>query len=311
MIRRLTFDLTGLPPTHDEVAAFVADDRPDAYARLADRLLASPAYGERWGRHWLDLARYADSNGMDENVAYANAWRYRDYVVTAFNADLPYDRFLSEQVAGDLLTAERDPARRAALTGTGFLVLGPKMLAEDDPVKMEMDIIDEQVDTVGRVFLGLTLGCARCHDHKFDPIPTRDYYGLAGIFKSTRSMANHKVVAMWNERAVGSPEQRAALEAYKKRKIAADEAVKTAVVEAPPGPQKGGPQPCSRLPAGRAGDGRLGPTGEGRRPGARPSAEAPRGSFGLFVAITSTLKRPKTRPEPSTYDFGNGHEQRE
>jgi mono/diheme cytochrome c family protein len=232
LIRRLTFDLTGLPPTPEEVAAFLADDRPDAYARLADRLLASPAYGERWGRHWLDLARYADSNGMDENVAYANAWRYRDYVVTSFNADTPYDRFLREQIAGDLIPAAGEPARCAALTATGFLVIGPKMLAEDDPVKMEMDIIDEQVDTVGRVFLGLTIGCARCHDHKFDPIPTRDYYGLAGIFKSTRSMANHKVVAMWNERIVGSPEQRAALEAYRKRKAAADEAVKATGAEA-------------------------------------------------------------------------------
>ncbi len=232
LIRRLTFDLTGLPPTPAEVAAFLADDRPDAYTRLVDRLLASPAYGERWGRHWLDLARYADSNGMDENVAYANAWRYRDYVVAAFNADTPYDRFLKEQIAGDLIPAPDEHARHVAVTGTGFLVLGPKMLAEDVPVKREMDIIDEQVDTVGKVFLGLTLGCARCHDHKFDPIPTADYYGLAGIFKSTKSMANHKVVAMWHERSLADARKRAALAEYTKAKAAADEAVKAATAAA-------------------------------------------------------------------------------
>ena len=163
------------------------DHRPGAFAKVVDRLLASPRYGERWGRHWLDLARYADSNGMDENVAYANAFRYRDYVIRSFNADKPYDQFVKEQIAGDLLPPGADrTADRDRLIATGFLVIGPKMLAEDDPVKMEMDIIDEQVDTVGRVFMGLTLGCARCHDHKFDPIPTADYYALAGIFKSTK-----------------------------------------------------------------------------------------------------------------------------
>ena len=132
------------------VDAFLADTTPDAFAKVVDRLLASPRYGERWGRHWLDLARYADSNGMDENVAYANAFRYRDYVIRAFNQDKPYDQFLKEQIAGDLLPRFGDEAaNRDHLVATGFLVLGPKMLAEDDPVKMEMDIIDEQVDTVG------------------------------------------------------------------------------------------------------------------------------------------------------------------
>ncbi len=205
LIRRATFDLTGLPPSPEEVEAFLADTSPDAFAKVVDRLLASPRYGERWGRHWLDLARYADSNGMDENVAYANAFRYRDYVIRAFNIDKPYDQFLKEQIAGDLLPrADDETVNQERLVATGFLVLGPKMLAEDDPMKMEMDIIDEQVDTVGRVFMGLTLGCARCHDHKFDPIPTTDYYGLAGIFKSTRTMQNHKVVAMWHERPLAA-----------------------------------------------------------------------------------------------------------
>ena len=217
LIRRATFDLTGLPPTPAEIEAFLADPSPDAFAKVVDRLLASPHYGERWGRHWLDLARYADSNGMDENVAYANAFRYRDYVIRAFNADKPYDQFVMEQLAGDQIPPAADEmVNRIRVTATGFLVIGPKMLAEDDPMKMEMDIIDEQVDTVGRVFMGLTIGCARCHDHKFDPIPTADYYSLAGIFKSTKSMQNHKVVAMWNERALATEEGRAKLEAYKK-----------------------------------------------------------------------------------------------
>ncbi len=207
LIRRATFDLTGLPPDPDDVDAFLADHSPDAFAKLVERLLASPRYGERWGRHWLDLARYADSNGMDENLAHANAYRYRDYVVAAFNADKPYDRFLREQIAGDLMPVEGDgAATNERIVATGFLSIGPKMLAEDDPVKMEMDIVDEQVDTVGRVFLGLTLGCARCHAHKYDPISMEDYYALAGVFKSTRTMDNFKVVARWHERALASKE---------------------------------------------------------------------------------------------------------
>lgn len=206
LIRRATFDLHGVPPTVDEVNAFLADESPEAFARVIDRLLASPRYGERWGRHWLDVARYADSNGLDENVAYANAWRYRDYVVAAFNKDKPFDRFVQEQIAGDLLPPDDPTAPFEPLIATGFLCVGAKMLAEDDPVKMQMDIIDEQVDTIGRAFLGLTLGCARCHDHKFDPLTARDYYALAGIFKSTKTMENHSVVAMWQERPLATPE---------------------------------------------------------------------------------------------------------
>ena len=227
LIRRATFDLIGIPPTTDEVAEFLADNEPDAFARVIDRLLASPRYGERWGRHWLDVARYGDSNGLDENLAQANAFRYRDWVISAFNCDLPFDEFVREQLAGDLLPPEGDPndpvvaAQQAdRLTATGFLVIGAKMLAEDDPLKMQMDIVDEQVDTIGKAFMGLTLGCARCHDHKFDPLPMADYYSLAGIFKSTKSMLNFSVVASWNERPLGSP---AALQqlAEQKQRIAA------------------------------------------------------------------------------------------
>ena len=212
LIRRATLDLLGLPPSPEEIDAFVRDQSPDAFARVVDRLLASPRYGERWGRHWLDVARYADSNGMDDNLAYPEAWRYRDYVIAAFNADKPFDRFLQEQLAGDLL-AEAEPARRDELiVATGFLALGPKMLAEDDPVKQQMDIVDEQLDTTSRAFLGLTMGCARCHDHKFDPLLLPDYYALAGIFKSTRTMLTYRVDSKWNATGLGARQSALRLE---------------------------------------------------------------------------------------------------
>lgn len=207
LIRRATFDLLGVPPTPEEVNRFVSDRRPGAYIRMIDRLLASPQYGERWGRHWLDVARYADSNGLDENAAHGNAWRYRDYVIGSFNRDLPYDLFVKEQLAGDQLASDDDDVRRRRIIATGFLVLGPKVLAEGDEKKMEMDIIDEQIETVGRAFLGLTLGCARCHDHKFDPIGTKDYYALVGIFGSTKTMEDYKRIAKWNEISVATTEQ--------------------------------------------------------------------------------------------------------
>ncbi|WDQ15526.1 PSD1 and planctomycete cytochrome C domain-containing protein [Rhodopirellula sp. P2] len=223
LLRRVTFDVTGLPPTPEEVESFLADDSRDAFASVVDRLLASPHYGERWGRHWLDVARYADSNGLDENVVHGNAWRYRDYVVQSLNEDKPYNEFVVEQLAGDLLDSGDDvELRHERLIATGFLVLGPKVLAEQDEAKMEMDIIDEQIDTVGRSLLGLTLGCARCHTHKFDPISHHDYYGLAGIFQSTQTMDSYKTVAKWHENSIETPEQAAELTAHKER-IAARE----------------------------------------------------------------------------------------
>ena len=218
LIRRATFDLTGLPPTPQEIDAFLADESPDAFAKVVDRLLASPRYGERWGRHWLDVARYADSNGLDENVAYGNAWRYRDYVIAAFNHDKPFDRFLSEQIAGDLLPPDQEELKNHERTiATGFLALGAKVLAEVDETKMEMDIVDEQIDTVGRAFMGLTLGCARCHDHKFDPIPTTDYYALAGVFRSTQTMESFKKVARWREYPLLTAKDRARLAELEKQ----------------------------------------------------------------------------------------------
>ena len=200
--RRLNYALTGLPPKANSKFVNLKSE--------IENLMATPQYGERWARHWLDVVRYADSNGLDENAAHANAWRYRDYVVNAFNADKPYDQFLIEQIAGDLQAkdSQGDARRRELFIATGFLSLGPKVLAEPDKVKMEMDIIDEQIDTLGKALLGLTLGCARCHDHKFDPIPTADYYALAGIFKSTKTMESLKTIAKWYENSVATPAEK-------------------------------------------------------------------------------------------------------
>ncbi|MBM4004101.1 MAG: DUF1553 domain-containing protein [Planctomycetes bacterium] len=206
LVRRVSFDLTGLPADIDLLDEYESSPLPDRFEQLFDRLVASPGYGERWGRHWLDIARYADSNGLDENVAHGNAWRYRDYVVRSLNQDKPWDRFVLEQLAGDLLPAASDEERHELLTATGFLAIGPKVLAEVDETKMELDIVDEQVDTVGKALLGMTIGCARCHDHKFDPLGTADYYALAGIFKSTKTMENLKKVAKWHENPLMTPE---------------------------------------------------------------------------------------------------------
>jgi hypothetical protein len=197
LIRRVTLDLTGIPPTPDEIEAFTTCESPNAYAELIDRLLASPQYGVHWGRHWLDVARYADSNGLDENIAFGNAWRYRDYVIQCFNADKPIDQFFVENIAGDLIP----DSSLESITGTGFLVLGAKVLAEPDREKLVMDTIDEQLDTIGKTFMGMTMGCARCHDHKFDPIKQVDYYALAAIFKSTKTFGdtNFGAIKHWHE----------------------------------------------------------------------------------------------------------------
>ncbi|MSR75376.1 MAG: DUF1549 domain-containing protein [Planctomycetes bacterium] len=204
LLRRVTLTLHGLPPTPEELSAFLADTSINAFAKVVDRLLASPRYGEHMARYWLDIARYADSNGADENHAMAEAWRYRDWVVRAFNADMPYNQFITEQVAGDLLPEDGDSAATAErLLATGFLVLGPKMLAEQDKDKMLLDVVDEQMDVLFRSTLGVGTSCARCHDHKFDPLPTRDYYALAGMFASTRTFQHTNFVSRWMERPLG------------------------------------------------------------------------------------------------------------
>jgi cytochrome c553 len=192
-LRRVTFDLTGLPPTEAQLDAFLADRSDRAFENVVDALLSSEAFGERWGRHWLDVARYGESTGPSRNIPYPHAWRYRDYVIDSVNADLPIDRFIREQVAGDLIAAAQpnlpDAERDRLLTATGYLALGVKDVNQRFKTRFDMDNVDEQIDAVSRGVLGLTVSCARCHDHKFDPIPTADYYALAGIFTSTLNAA--------------------------------------------------------------------------------------------------------------------------
>ena len=200
-LRRVTFDLTGLPPTPEEVDAFLTDATPQAHETVVDRLLKSPHYGERWGRHWLDLVRYAESTANDANAVMAHAWRYRNYIIDAFNNDLPYDQFLIEQLAGDLLPPTESVAiNTRRIIATGYLMIGPKALAETDKEQSRLDIVDDQIDVTGRAMLGLTLACARCHDHKFDAVRTSDYYALAGIFRSTEPFQNEvRNATMWWE----------------------------------------------------------------------------------------------------------------
>ncbi|MBX9628003.1 MAG: PSD1 and planctomycete cytochrome C domain-containing protein [Gemmataceae bacterium] len=199
LIRRLTLDLTGLPPTPEEVEAFVADASPDAYAKVVDRLLASPRYGERWGRFWLDLARWAESDGYEANDLRPSAWRYRDWVVTAFNADLPYDRFLREQLAGDELTPYSD----ANLIATGFLAAGRTNNNEEDKVVQLNEPLVDVANTVASVALGLTLGCAQCHDHKFEALSIRDYYAWHGLFLrgqvNSLALTDPALIAEWEK----------------------------------------------------------------------------------------------------------------
>ena len=182
LIRRASYDLTGLPPAPAEVEAFVADKSPDAWEKVVDRLLASPRYGEKWGRHWLDLVRYAESNSYERDGAKPNAWRYRDYVIRSFNEDKPYDQFAIEQLAGDEL-APRTPDRMIA---TGYYRMGIWDDEPADPQQALYDDLDDIASTTGQVFLGLTVGCARCHDHKLDPIPIKDYYSFLSFFGGVR-----------------------------------------------------------------------------------------------------------------------------
>jgi len=191
LIRRLSFDLLGLPPSPEEVDAFVADRSTEeaATARLVDRLLDSPRFGERWGRHWLDVVRYADSVGRSWNAPFTYSWRYRDYVIDAFNADRPYDRFILEQLAGDLIPSSDTHEARQQRIATGFLAIGSVPIQEGSLEQFRLDRVDDQIDVTTRAFLGLTIACARCHNHKTDPISTRDYYALAGAFYSTRILS--------------------------------------------------------------------------------------------------------------------------
>ena len=178
LLRRVTFDLTGLPPTPEEVEAFLADRSPLAYERVVDRLLASPRFGERWARHWLDVVRFADTAGFKRDFLRPDAYRYRDYVIRAFNSDLPYDRFVRQQIAGD----ELEPGNPDALIATGLLRLYPEEATASDFVKQRQDMLDDVTEVTGLTFLGITLGCAKCHDHKFDPIEQTDFFRLQACF---------------------------------------------------------------------------------------------------------------------------------
>jgi mono/diheme cytochrome c family protein len=192
LLRRAYYDLIGLPPTPEQIDAFVNDKSPEAFAKVVDQLLASPQFGERWGRHWLDVARYAESVTL-RGFIFKEAWRYRDYVIDAFNNALPFDQFIREQIAGDLLDSKSISEKRRRMIATTFLALGNTNLEEQDKAQLRMDIVDEQLDTIGKAFLAQTIGCARCHDHKFDPIPTRDYYAMAGILRNTKTVTNANV----------------------------------------------------------------------------------------------------------------------
>ena len=214
LLRRATFDLLGLPPTPADVAAFLADEDPDqkAFAKVVERLLASPHYGEQWGRHWLDVVRYADSSGYANDFERGNAWRYRDYVVRAFNEDKPYDQFVREQLAGD----EIDSGNPELLVAAGFLRMGPwELTSMEVPKVARQRFLDDVTDAVGQVFLGHMLQCARCHDHKFDPVPTADYYSMQAIFATTQ-LAERKAPFLASENLDGFEEE-AVLRARKKQ----------------------------------------------------------------------------------------------
>ena len=198
LIRRLYFDLAGLPPSPE-----VLRDTRGPYERIVDRLLASPQFGEHWGRHWLDVARFAESVTL-RGFIFKEAWRYRDYVIASFNDDRPFKEFIKEQIAGDLMSSGSIPEQQRRLIATSFLAIGNWNLEEQDKKALEMDVVDEQLDTIGKTFLGQTIGCARCHDHKFDPIPTRDYYAMAGILRNARTLT-HANVSAWIERPLPVP----------------------------------------------------------------------------------------------------------
>jgi hypothetical protein len=187
-LRRVTLDLTGLPPTPEDIEAFLRDDREAAYEHVVDRLLESVQFGERWARHWLDLVGYADQIGTANNIFAEHAWRYRDYVIRAFHEDRPFDQLIREQIAGDLLESDSPEKRADQLVATGYLLLGDLQVVEADKAKLRVDVIDQQIDKLGKSLFAMSLSCARCHDHKFDPISRDDYYALAGMFYSTESV---------------------------------------------------------------------------------------------------------------------------
>lgn len=233
LIRRLYFDLIGLPPTPEQLQEAQNLPAEIRMTVLVDRLLASKHFGETWGRHWLDLARYSESTGGGRSALLPNAWRYRNYVIGAFNNDKPYDQFVREQIAGDLFAAETNAQRAEQLIATAFLVIGPKNLDLQDKELLRMNTVDEQIDAVSRVFLGMTISCARCHDHKFDPIPTQDYYALAGIFRSTRTLKRSNVSTLTRRDLPTSESHRKAVADYAQSKKELEAKIRAAKKRAP------------------------------------------------------------------------------
>jgi cytochrome c553 len=219
LLRRLTWVITGLLPTLEQQQSFTtawAQDPEAALATTVDQLLHSPQYGERWGRHWLDVVRFAESTGGGRSMMLPDAWRFRDYVIQAVNSDKPFPRLIREHIAGDLLPAASDAEHDEQVTAAGYLMLGAINYEEQDKEQLRMDVVDEQIDALGRTFLGMTLGCARCHDHKFDPVPTADYYALAGIFRSTRSLTPGNVCG-WVTKPLRQGVDHAAQQAWKEQ----------------------------------------------------------------------------------------------
>jgi len=233
LLRRLSFDLKGLPPTAEEIVEFEsamagadAAKQQELIEKKVDEYFSSPAYGERWGRHWLDVARYADSTGGGRSALYKIGWKYRDYVIESFRKNKPIDQFIVEQIAGDLLPHDSIDQRAEQLTATAFLAIGPHNFELQDKEQLRMDIIDEQISVTGKAFLAMTIGCARCHDHKFDPIPTADYYAMVGIFRSTDSMEPGNV-GKWVETSLPlSPEQEQQVVKYEAELAKLDEQIK-------------------------------------------------------------------------------------
>ena len=216
-LRRVSLDLAGLPPTPAEITEFIDDRSPQAFEKVADRLLNSKAFGERWARHWLDLTGYADMMGTSNSVFAEHAWRYRDYLINAFNADKPFDEFIREQIAGDLMPSKSTEDHAENIIATGFLMVGDIEIVNPDKAKMETDHIDTQVGKIGQAFMGMTLSCVRCHDHKFDPIGLEDYYGIAGTLRSSPSSHKMPDMGVWSSlNSTVLPETPAQLEARKK-----------------------------------------------------------------------------------------------
>ncbi len=237
-LRRLSFDLTGLPPDPDTLAAFEKDPSEAHYRRLVESMLASQAFGETWGRHWLDLARYAESTGGGRSSVLANAWRYRNYVIEAFNDDMPYGQFITEQIAGDLLPHTSAAARERQLVATAFLALGPKNLDLQDKELLRMNTVDEQIETIGRSMLGMTISCARCHAHKFDPIPMEDYYAMAGILRSTRTLVLGNVSSLVEQELPVAKERKEAYQAHVAASKQLEAAIKKAKARKEPSPEE-------------------------------------------------------------------------